>query len=1004
MTEHLTQTKPIADFADQGIILASFDAPTHSRRSFQSESELEALFIEGLKRQGYDYLDVHTPDDLLVNLKTQIERLNHLTFSAAEWERFCSSYLLRKNDGIIEKTRKIQEDYIFDFLFDDGHIQNIMILDKQALANNHVQVIHQVTQVGTHTNRYDVSILVNGLPLVHIELKKRGVDMHEAFAQIQRYQHESFDSLNSLYQYVQIFVISNGTFTRYFANTTARNKNNYEFTMTWADFKNHTIHDLEDFTATFFEKRVLLEILTKYCVFDASNALLIMRPYQIAATERILRQINIAHQNKLTGQAAGGFVWHTTGSGKTLTSFKAARLATELPYIDKVLFVVDRKDLDYQTMKEYEKFEAGSVSGSSNTQALKRSLERDDHKIVVTTIQKLNQFMKGNSNHPIYEQQVIFIFDECHRSQFGEAQKNLQRLFKHYAQFGFTGTPIVDANRIDGKTTADIFGRQLHAYTIKDAIRDGKVLKFKVDYQNVKAEYAFAELVPETDNLKNHEKEFLLHPDRISKVVAHIRRVYNQKTHRNEYYDYKKKRLNGFNAMFAVASVDAAKVYYQEFAKQQRDLPDEKKLRVATIYSFAANESPSAIGEIDEEELGADALDQTAKEFLDGAIADYNATFHTNFSTNGNDFQNYYKDLSKRVEDKDVDLLIVVGMFLTGFNAPTLNTLFVDKNLRYHGLIQAFSRTNRILNKQKAFGNIVCFRELKPATDEAIKTFGDEESVNIILEKSFKDYIEGYDDEVTQEKVAGFAQISETILEKFPQVTEIETDADKKEFAELFGEFLKLENKLRNFDEFQDFEKPIDSGLRQDMLSVYLDIREQVKRRENDDANQNAIDFSEVEFQIELLQTDEITLDYILKLIAKKAQEMNDIEVIKNIARREIRSSLEARAKESLVEQFIDESSIDVLKNQDDILEAFKAFSKKKKADEIKHLLENEHLESEAANLVDEAIRRGYLSEHGLELNAIMPATSRRQGARETLKRRIFETIQEIVERYRGIL
>ena len=765
------------------------------------------------------------------------------------------------------------------------------------------------------------------MPLVHIELKKREVSLHEAFNQIHRYSKESFNTENSLYKFVQIFVISNGTYTRYFANTTARNKNHYEFTCEWADAKNKVIRDLKDFTATFFEKRTILEVLTKYCVFDSNDILLIMRPYQIAATERILWKIESSYQNKKCGKIeAGGFIWHTTGSGKTLTSFKTAKLATELEYIDKVFFVVDRKDLDYQTMKEYQKFQPDSVNGSKDTKELKRSIEKQDNKIVVTTIQKLNEFVKKNPSHEIYDKHCVIIYDECHRSQFGDAQKNIRKSFKNYYQFGFTGTPIFPENALGSDTTAGIFGAQLHSYVITDAIRDKKVLKFKVDYNDIRAKFKAAETETDDKKLKELEKRMLLHPERISKIVEYILKVYNTKTHRNEYYNIKQKRLNGFNAIFAVQSVEAAKLYYEEFQKQQENLPEEKRLKVATIYSFAANEERNAIGDIPDENFEPSAMESTAKEFLDKVISDYNDYFKTNFSTNGNEFQNYYKDLSKKVKDKKIDILIVVGMFLTGFDAPTLNTLFVDKNLRYHGLIQAFSRTNRILNKVKTFGNIVCFRDLEKATKNAIKTFGDENSVNIILEKSYNDYINGFKDEETGKSVKGYIDLCNEIVKKFPKPVEIEKNQDKKEFAELFGELLKTENILKNFDEFENFEKIISDRQMQDMKSVYVDICEEIRNAGKDDqnnSNEQGIDFSDIEFQIDLLKTDEINLDYILELILEKTKEHDDIETLKSEIRRIIRTSLGTRAKENLVINFINKTDLKKLKNNGEILDAF---------------------------------------------------------------------------------
>ena len=910
-----------------GIILANYEEILQVQDTYQSEKELEDGMIRDLESQGYERFYGKTSEELYKNLKIQIERLNKVAFTDKEWERFLVEYLDCPNDGMIEKTRKIQENYIYDFIFDDGHLKNIKIIDKKNIHNNILQVCNQIKQKGKHKNRYDVTVLVNGLPLVHIELKKRGVSLHEAFSQIDRYGKESFNAENSLYKFVQIFVISNGTYTRYFANTTAQNKNHYEFTCEWADAKNKVIRDLKDFTATFFEKRTILEVLTKYCVFDSNNTLLIMRPYQIAATERILWKIESSYQNKKSGKIeAGGFIWHTTGSGKTLTSFKTAKLATELEYIDKVFFVVDRKDLDYQTMKEYQKFQPDSVNGSKDTKELKRSIEKQDNKIVVTTIQKLNEFVKKNPSHEIYDKHCVIIYDECHRSQFGDAQKNIRKSFKNYYQFGFTGTPIFPENALGSDTTAGIFGAQLHSYVITDAIRDKKVLKFKVDYNDIRAKFKAAETETDDKKLKELEKRMLLHPERISKVVEYILKVYNTKTHRNEYYNIKQKRLNGFNAIFAVQSVEAAKLYYEEFQKQQENFPEEKRLKVMTIYSFAANEERNAIGDIPDENFEPSAMESTAKEFLDKVISDYNDYFKTNFSTNGNEFQNYYKDLSKKVKDKKIDILIVVGMFLTGFDAPTLNTLFVDKNLRYHGLIQAFSRTNRILNKVKTFGNIVCFRDLEKATKNAIKTFGDENSVNIILEKSYNDYINGFKDEETGKSVKGYIDLCNEIVKKFPKPVEIEKNQDKKEFAELFGELLKTENILKNFDEFENFEKIISDRQMQDMKSVYVDICEEIRNAGKDDqnnSNEQGIDFSDIEFQIDLLRTDEINLDYILELILEKTKEHDDIETLKSEIRRIIRTSLGTRAKENLVINFINKTDLKKLKNNGEILDAF---------------------------------------------------------------------------------
>ena len=990
-----------------GIILANYEEILQVQETYQSEKELEDGMIRDLESQGYERFYGKTSEELYKNLKIQIERLNKVAFTDKEWERFLVEYLDCPNDGMIEKTRKIQENYIYDFIFDDGHLKNIKIIDKKNIHNNILQVCNQIKQKGKHKNRYDVTILVNGLPLVHIELKKRGVSLHEAFSQIDRYGKESFNAENSLYKFVQIFVISNGTYTRYFANTTAQNKNHYEFTCEWADAKNKVIRDLKDFTATFFEKRTILEVLTKYCVFDSNNTLLIMRPYQIAATERILWKIESSFQNRKSGKiGAGGFIWHTTGSGKTLTSFKTAKLATELDYIDKVFFVVDRKDLDYQTMKEYQKFQPDSVNGSKDTKELKRSIEKQDNKIVVTTIQKLNEFVKKNPSHEIYDKHCVIIYDECHRSQFGDAQKNIRKSFKNYYQFGFTGTPIFPENALGSDTTAGIFGAQLHSYVITDAIRDKKVLKFKVDYNDIRAKFKAAETETDDKKLKELEKRMLLHPERISKIVEYILKVYNTKTHRNEYYNIKQKRLNGFNAIFAVQSVEAAKLYYEEFQKQQENLPEEKRLKVATIYSFAANEERNVIGDIPDENFEPSAMESTAKEFLDKVISDYNDYFKTNFSTNGNEFQNYYKDLSKKVKDKKIDILIVVGMFLTGFDAPTLNTLFVDKNLRYHGLIQAFSRTNRILNKVKTFGNIVCFRDLEKATKNAIKTFGDDNSVNIILEKSYNDYINGFKDEETGKSVKGYIDLCNEIVKKFPKPVEIEKNQDKKEFAELFGELLKTENILKNFDEFENFEKIISDRQMQDMKSVYVDICEEIRNAGKDDqnnSNEQGIDFSDIEFQIDLLKTDEINLDYILELILEKTKEHDDIETLKSEIRRIIRTSLGTRAKENLVINFINKTDLKKLKNNGEILDAFYKYAKEEKKEKIDELVKDENLKEDSRRFIEKSINKGFVDYAGSELDSILPPTSRRKGAREVKKQSVLEKIRKMVEIFIGI-
>ena len=795
----MTQYTPIAELPNF-IVLDKYTKDSMVSEpsvGYQPESALERELIQDLRNQGYEYLPtITTPDALLVHTRKQLQEFNNTVFTDTEWQRFLDEYLDKPSDTIIDKTRKIHDNYIYDFVFDDGRIQNIYLVDKQNIARNKLQVINQFEQTGTQANRYDVTILVNGLPLVQIELKKRGVAIREAFNQVHRYSKESFNSESSLYKYLQMFIISNGTDTRYFANTVKRDKNSFDFTMNWAKSDNTLIKDLKDFTATFFQKNTLLQVLLNYSVFDTGNTLLIMRPYQIAATERILWKIKSSFQTKKwCSPDGGGYIWHTTGSGKTLTSFKTARLATQLEFIDKVFFVVDRKDLDYQTMKEYQRFSPDSVNGSESTAGLKRNIEKDDNKIIVTTIQKLNNLMKGEGDLPIYQKQVVFIFDECHRSQFGEAQKNLRKKFKKYYQFGFTGTPIFPENALGAETTASVFGTELHSYVITDAIRDEKVLKFKVDYNDVRP--MFKALETEQDEVKIsavEEQKLLLHPDRIKEIAQYILRNFRIKTHRTQ------GSRTGFNAMFAVSSVEAAKLYYEQLNALQKE--SENPLKIATIYSFAPNEEQNAVGDIIEENFEPSAMDTSAKEFLANAIKDYNAMFGTNFGVDSKEFQNYYRDLAKNVKEKEIDLLIVVGMFLTGFDAQTLNTLFVDKNLRYHGLIQAFSRTNRIYDATKTFGNIVTFRDLEQATIDAITLFGSQNTKNVVLEKSYKEYIEGFTDSVTGEVHRGYTEVVRELKAQFPKPDAITTEAAKKAFVQLFGEYLRIENILRNYDEF----------------------------------------------------------------------------------------------------------------------------------------------------------------------------------------------------------
>lgn len=1011
---------------------------------YQTEAALEYEFINDLKNQGYEYVpEITSPDALLANARKQLQTLNQVAFTDAEWMRFVDEYLDKSSDSLVEKTRKVHENYIYDFVFDDGHIQNIYLVDKTNIARNKVQVINQFEQTGTQANRYDVTVLVNGLPMVQIELKKRGVAIREAFNQVHRYSKESFNNENSLYKYLQIFIISNGTDTRYFANTVKRDKNSFDFTMNWAKADNTLIRDLKDFTATFFQKNTLLQILLTYSVFDTSNTLLIMRPYQIAATERILWKIKCAYQAKKWGMVeGGGYIWHTTGSGKTLTSFKAARLATELDFIDKVFFVVDRKDLDYQTMKEYQHFSPDSVNGSESTAGLKRNIDKDDNKIIVTTIQKLNNLMKSESNLPVYQKQVVFIFDECHRSQFGEAQKNLRKNFKKYYQFGFTGTPIFGDDIVDGKlirkgnalgaeTTASVFGRELHSYVITDAIRDEKVLKFKVDYNDVRPQ--FKALEAEHDEVKlsaAENKKLLLHPDRIKEISQYILQNFRIKTHRNQGNN------KGFNAMFAVNSVEAAKLYYQELNNLQKG--NEKPLKIATIFSFAPNEEQNAVGDIVEENFEPSVMDSSAKEFLAKAISDYNTMFKTSFGVNSKEFQNYYRDLAKKVENQEIDLLIVVGMFLTGFNAPTLNTLFVDKNLRYHGLLQAFSRTNRIYDATKTFGNIVTFRDLEQATIDAITLFGDKNTKNVVLEKSYKEYLEGFIDIATGKARRGYVEVVKELTEKFPVPNEIAIEADKKAFVKLFGEYLQIENILQNYDEFthlkalQKIDQEDSTALEtfkntcfltdkditamqnidvlkertvQDYRSTYNDIRDWFRHEKAGKAPENSkIDWDDVVFEIDLLKSQEIDLDYILELIFEHNKKAKDKVALIDDVRRVIRGSIGNRAKESLIVDFINETDLEPIQDKTGIIAAFYAYAQEKQKEEASKLIAEERLNVEAAKrYIQTSLKRKYASENGTDLNAILPKMSPLNPQYLTKKQSVFQRIVAFVEKFRDI-
>ena len=1031
----MTDYKTIAE-SRNFIVLDKYTKDWQANESYQSEYDLEREFIQDLQNQGYDYVpDLNTPEKLLANVRLQLQALNNVQFADGEWLRFAETFLDKPSDSIVEKTRKIHDDYIHDFVFDDGRIQNIYLLDKKNIARNKVQVLKQFEQTGSHANRYDVTILVNGLPLVQVELKKRGVAIREAFNQVHRYSKESFNSGHSLFKYLQLFVISNGTDSRYFANTTQRNKNSFDFTMNWAKADNGLIKDLKDFTATFFQKHTLLNVLLHYSVFDVSNALLVMRPYQIAATERILWKINSAYQAKSwSNTESGGFIWHTTGSGKTLTSFKAARLVTELDFINKVFFVVDRKDLDYQTMKEYQRFSPDSVNGSDSTAGLKRNLDKDDNKIIVTTIQKLNNLMKNESDLPIYGKQVVFIFDECHRSQFGEAQKNLKKKFKKFYQFGFTGTPIFPENALGAETTASVFGRELHSYVITDAIRDEKVLKFKVDYNDVRPQFKAIETEQDEKKLSAAEnKQALLHPDRIREITQYILNNFRQKTHRLQVGN------KGFNAMFAVSSVDAAKLYYESFKDLQNGSQmTQRPLKVATIFSFAANEEQEAIGDIQDESFDVSAMNSSAKEFLSAAIVDYNALFKTNFSVDSNGFQNYYRDLAKQVKANEIDLLIVVGMFLTGFDAPTLNTLFVDKNLRYHGLMQAYSRTNRIFDATKTFGNIVTFRDLEQATIDAITLFGDKNTKNVVLEKSYKEYMEGFTDVATGEARRGFVEVVKELETCFPDPAAIEKEADKKTFVKLFGEYLRVENVLQNYDEFAslkalqsvDMSDPVaveafkvkhylsDDDLTalqaialpaerkiQDYRSTYNDVRDWLRREKSSaEKDKSTIDWDDVVFEVDLLKSQEINLDYILALIFEHNKKIKSKSELVDEVRRVIRGSLGNRAKEGLLVDFINQTDLDQIGDKASVIDAFFTFAQAEQQREAQELISAENLNAEAARrYITTSLKREFASDSGTELNAVLPKMSPLNPQYLTKKQSVFQKIAAFVEKFKGV-
>ncbi|ALM95278.1 type I restriction endonuclease subunit R [Fusobacterium polymorphum] len=987
------------------------DVPVYT---YQSEADLEREFIKNLQNQGYEYLNIHNEEELIINLKNKLEKLNNIIFSEKEWERFFKEKIANKNESIIEKTRTIQEDYIKSFTRDNGTLINICLIDKKNIHNNFLQVINQYEEEnGNHNTRYDVSILVNGLPLIHIELKRRGVAIREAFNQINRYQRDSFWAGSGLFEYVQIFVISNGTNTKYYSNTTRarhikemsynrrkvkKSSNSFEFTSYWADANNKAITDLVDFTKTFFAKHTILNILTKYCIFDTSDTLLVMRPYQISATERILSKIQLANNYKWVGKIdAGGYIWHTTGSGKTLTSFKTAQLASQLDYIDKVLFVVDRKDLDSQTQKEYDRFSKGSANGNTSTKILKAQLEdryENKSKIIITTIQKLGHFIKQNKNHKVFKKNIVLIFDECHRSQFGELHLAITKTFKNYFMFGFTGTPIFPKNSNGSsktlfKTTEQTFGDKLHTYTIVNAINDGNVLPFRIDYINT---------IKEKENIQDKKvnaidiEKAMSDPIRIREVVSYIIEHFEQKTMRNKHYELKDQRLSGFNSIFAVSSIPVAKKYYLEFKKQLEE--KNKTLTIATIFSYSANEEENT-DNLDDESFDTENLDLSSREFLEEAISDYNKKFGTNFDTSSDGFQLYYEDLSKRTKNKEIDILIVVNMFLTGFDATTLNTLWVDKNLRMHGLIQAFSRTNRILNSIKTFGNIICFRDLQKETDEAIALFGNKEAGGIVLLKTYEEYYNGYEDDKGREK-EGYSELIEELQNKFPIDEQIIGEQNKKEFIVLFGNILKIKNILSAFDKFAGNEI-LSEREYQDYQSIYIDLYEEIKKTRNTDKESINDD---IIFEIELIKQVEINIDYILMKVAEYYKSnKKDKEILIDI-KKAIDSSIELRSKKELIEGFIDR-----VNSSKNVTDDFKKFVREEKEKDLEKVIEEEKLKpEETKKFIDNSLRDGTLKTTGTDIDKLLPPVSRFGGGNRVEKKLgVIGKLKGFFDKYLGL-
>ena len=1009
MTQGATRYEPISLSAESTVV-AEFVAEPSASAAYQSEAALEAELIRLLREQAYDYLPLTTEAGLVANLRTQLEALNDLTFTDTEWQRFFAEKIAGAKDGIAEKTFRIQDDPVQLLHRDDGSFKNVTLIDKQHVHRNRLQVLNQYEvpgdrDSGQRANRYDVTILVNGLPLVHVELKRRGVDIREAFNQINRYQRDSFWSGSGLFEYVQIFVISNGTLTKYYSNTTRRQhlddqthnrrgpatSHSYEFTSWWADATNRPIADLVGFAKTFFAKHTLLNLLTRYCVLTADKTLLVMRPYQIVATERILQRIQAATTYKKLGTAAaGGYIWHTTGSGKTLTSFKTAQLATRIEGVTKVLFVVDRKDLDYQTMREYDRFQKGAANSNTSTAVLKRQLEDPDARIIITTIQKLATFIGANRGHAIYDGHVVIVFDECHRSQFGDMHTAITKAFKQYHLFGFTGTPIFAANAGTGgsprlRTTEQAFGEKLHTYTIVDAITDKNVLPFRIDYVNT---IRLPAALEDKQVSAIDTERALVAPERVRQVVAYIREHFDQKTRRNQTYRLDDRRVAGFNAIFATASIEAARVYYNQFGLQQLNLPEAQRLKIALIYSYAANEAEPD-GLLGEEALETDHLDQTSRDFLEDAIQDYNELFGTSFDTSSDRFQNYYKDLSLRLKRREVDLVIVVNMFLTGFDATTLNTLWVDKNLRAHGLVQAYSRTNRILNSVKTYGNIVSFRDLEAETNDAIALFGNRDAGGVVLLAPYAEYHDEYAEKVAE------------LIERFPLGRPIIGEGAQKAFIALFGTILRLRNILASFDEFEG-DALLSLRALQDYQSIYLDLYQDFRREK--DAEKESIN-DDLVFEIELIKQVEINVDYILQLVERQRAATSDGEdkEIRATISRAIDASPSLRNKKDLIEEFVD--SLTVIA---DVPDEWQDFVAARRAEELERIIAEEHLRPDAARaFVVGAFRDGRLETGGTAITRILPPTSRFGGGNgrnhEETKRTVIDKLTAHFERFFGL-